>query len=110
VIPYHFTTGTATPVLTQVGQYGLCGFSATSAEAANFFLKFWWAHNAGLPTIGTTAPDVTILVPTTGLVPELFVRSLQGGGALWVAATKLAADSDTTALTAGGDVITLFLE
>jgi hypothetical protein len=34
---------------------------------------------------------------------------LQGGGPLYYAVTKNAADADDTALSTGGDVVTLFL-
>lgn len=111
--PLHFTTVTGTAVLTPIngGQpVGLLGGCASSVESTTIYLKLWWQHdNAAIPVIGTTPPDVTIQIPTTGLVPFTFNYSLQGGGACWYSATLLAADSDTTSVGAGGDVITLFL-
>jgi hypothetical protein len=113
VRPYHFSTTTATPALTQLqGEaVALLGITATSAESAGYFVKIWWAHNSGteIPVIGTTAPDLTIEVGTGGICQE-FNHPLQGGGPAWVSVTKNAADTDATALTTGGDVITLFLD
>ena len=111
--PYQFTTGTATPALTKIQDaVAFLGYCATNAEAATIFLKLWWAHNSGteLPVIGTTVPDVVIPIPSAGQPPIEFTHPLQGGGPLWVAVTKNAIYSDDTALTTGGDIITLFLD
>ena len=111
---YHFTTGTGTPALNLVSATGCAflGMAATCAEAAAYFVKIWWGGTAAgteLPVIGTTAPNLTIQVPTTGTFQE-FNHPLQGGGPMWVAATKNAGDTDDTALTTGGDVISLFVD
>jgi hypothetical protein len=114
MIPYKFTTGTGTPALTLIGGgvgQSLLGVAATSAEAAAYFIKLWWQGVSPLqtiPVIGTTPPSVTISVGTTGVFQE-FNHPLQGGGPLYYAVTKNAADTDDTALTTGGDVVTLFL-
>lgn len=110
--PLHFTTTNGTPALNLIngGQpVGFMGGSSSNAEAANFFIKLWWQKDkTAIPVIGTTAPDLTIQVPSAGLPPFTVLQSLNAGGACWYAATLLAADADTTAL-AGGDVVTLFL-
>jgi len=109
-----FTTGTGTPALTLVNggmPQSLLGISASSAEAAPYFVKLWWVGmnpSQAIPVIGTTAPTVTIAVGTTGILQE-FNHPLQGGGPLYYAVTKNAADTDDTALSTGGDVVTLFL-
>ena len=107
---YKFTTTTATPALIgPLPATDFLGATASSAEAATFYLKLWWTHDSGGPIIGTTAPDATFPIPSTGLLPFEFNHPLQEGGMLYCAVTKNAADTDDTALTTGGDVVTLFL-
>lgn len=112
--PFHFTTTTGTPALTAIngGQpVGFSGAGASNAESATIYLKLWWQKNkTTVPVIGTTSPDLTIQIPSTGLVPFTLIRSLNAGGSCYYAVTANAADTDDTALTSGGDVITLFLE
>jgi hypothetical protein len=111
---YKFTTGTGSPAAAVVpGTAVLCGLSATCAEAAAFFIKFWWPGNTPAttttPTVGTTVPSLTIAIPTSGLLAMPTQLGLNNGGPLYYWVTKNAADSDNTALTTGGDVISLFL-
>jgi hypothetical protein len=114
VIAFKFTTGTATPVLTLVNggvPAALMGATSDNKETSTvIYLKIWWQGDGAIPVIGTTAPSATIAIPQTGLTPFTFFRALQGGGPMWVSVTKLGADSDTTALATGGEVVTLFLE
>ena len=112
--PYNFTTVTGAPALTQIHGEAVAflGLIATNAESATFYLKLFWGRNKGveIPVLGTTVPDITIAIPSAGLPPEVFNYPLQGGGPCWVAATLNAIYTDTTALSTGGDIVTLFLD
>lgn len=104
----HFTTATGAPVATLIPNMSdLLAVSVGSAEAAAFFVKFYWSKNTNAaPTVGTTRPDLTIQVPTTGVFyTPLF--ALNNGGLVYFWATAAVGDLDTTALTAGGDVLTV---
>jgi hypothetical protein len=112
VIAYKFITGTGTPALLPLGVVGFIGACASNLETTTvIFLKLWWQHDtATIPVIGTTAPDITIPIPSAGLPPFALPLSLNmGGGPVFAAVTKLGADTDTTALSTGGEVVTLFL-
>lgn len=112
MVPIHFTTGTGTPVWTQCGNFSeLWGAVGTSAEA--FFLKLYWQGNTNtVPVVGVTVPNITILFPSSPTsVPEFTpAKPLQGLGPMFYTVTKNAPDTDATALSTGGDVITLFVE
>ena len=96
------------------------GLTVSSGEAAAFYIKLYWEGTGTapptvpggpqpattLPTAGTTVPHVTIQVPTTGVPPSSFVEPLNNGGRIWYWISSLKADSDTTALPTGGDVVT----
>lgn len=114
------TTGTGTPVATLLQSAStFYGVYATNAEAAAYFIKLWWSGTGTapptipggaqpaptLPVAGTTVPSLTIAIPTSGLIPACELP-LNLGGQLWYWITKNAADSDDTALTTGGDVVT----
>ncbi len=109
-----FTTGTGTPALNLVQggvNVSFIGGCASSAEAAPYFIKLWWQGanpSQGIPVIGTTAPNIVIPIGTTGQAPFLLHFPLNMGGPCWYAVTKNAAVTDDTALTTGGDVVTLF--
>jgi len=114
MFPYTFVTTTGTPALTQVKGGGSCdflGIIATSMEAAGaMFVKLWWGGNSNAtPVLGTTLPNLTISIPTTGIVQSLDL-GLIFPGPLWVAVTKNNVGTDATALTTGGGVVTLLLE
>lgn len=115
MVPIHFTTGTATPVWTQAGNFSsFYGFAATNAESAVYFLKLWWAGNTANsalpPVVGTTVPSITIAIETASSGFEFAARALVQNGPLFYTVTKNAADTDATALSTGGDVITLLVE
>jgi hypothetical protein len=111
VRPYHFTTTSLAVALTKISDQGadFMGLAACAAEA--YFVKLWWQPpgNTTIPTVGTTPPNLTIQVPSTGSPPVAWSRPLNPGGPAWVAVTKYQTDIDTTTV-AGGDVITLFLD
>ena len=114
MFPYTFVTTTNAVALTQLKGGQNCdflGIIATSMEAAGaMFVKLWWGGNSNAtPILGTTLPNVTISVPTTGLIVPFWGPLIQPGP-LWVAVTKLNIGTDTTVLATGGGVVTLFLE
>lgn len=121
----HFTIGTTAPAAQLLPSAStFLGIAATSAEAAAYFVKLWWEGTGTAPptsaggaqpattgpVVGTTVPNITIQVPTTGLLTTLLGVPLNDGGRIWFWVTKLAADSDTTALVTGGDILTLIYD
>ena len=110
----HFLTGTSTPALTLLkgGQnVDFFGCAATNNETSTvIYLKLWWQGNSNVaPIIGTTAPTLTIPIPTNG---QYFVHPVPiiMPGPCWYAVTKLQADTDDTALSTAGEAVTLFIE
>ncbi len=112
---FHFSVTTGAPALQAVGppnkQINITGVLA-SGDTAACFVKIWWQGNSNTaPVLGTTAPNATFPVPPVsagGLSVALF-SPITNAGPCFVAVTKLAADSDTTAL-AAGSVVTLLIE
>jgi len=97
MVPLHFTTGTSAPVWTLAG-------------SGAYFIKIYWQGTAsGIPVVGVTVPDLTIPIYTTTLGVE-FHRALVQNGPMYYTVTKNAGDTDATALSSGGDVITLLVE
>jgi hypothetical protein len=110
--PYVSTTSAVALVEPKPNQAcDFWGLAATSMEAAGaMFLKIFWGGNSNAtPVLGTTLPDVTISIPTTGLLVPFHVP-LVHPGRMWFAVTKNNVGTDTTVLVTGGGVITLFLE
>lgn len=110
----HFLTTTSAPALTiaKGGQSTtFWGCAATNNETSTtIYLKIWFQGNTNVaPIIGTTAPTITIAIPAAG---TYFVQPIPVvmPGPLYYAVTKLQADTDATALSTGGEAITLFLE
>lgn len=112
MIPIHFTTGTSAPVLTLMGSFTeFYGAVGTNAEA--YYIKIYWQGNTNTPiVIGTTVPNITIPVPAspTSITGFCLSRAVILQGPMYYTVTKSAADTDATALSTGGDVITLFVE
>lgn len=108
---YHASTTTGTAVGTLVyGASDFLGVAVTSAETTPFYLKLWWSGNTNVaPTIGTTIPKITLAVPTAGLNFHLSFPLNNGGLLYWWASTN-AADTDSTALVVGGDVVTIIFD
>lgn len=94
------------------------GIIAVNTAAYEIFVKLYWFRptaSATGPTVGTTPPHATIAIPalgtTTGGVMQSFTEGFQGGdGNLFIAVTKLAADTDTTAVAAGDGLISLLVD
>jgi hypothetical protein len=93
------------------------GIIAVNTAAYAIFVKLYsWRPTAAAPTptVGTTAPAVTIEIPSNvgaGAIQESWPDGFSvGDGNLFVAVTKLAADSDTTAVIAGDGLISLLIE
>lgn len=103
------TAGTTNlTVLAPAPALNLMGMVATNTAAYAIFVKFYW--NVGAPTVGTTLPNLTVNVPTLATLPLVLPQyGLLNNGDLWVAVTKLVADTDTTVTVAGDGLITFFL-
>ncbi len=93
------------------GSY-LTGFYAFNATTANKYLKFY--NKATAPTVGTDTPIMTIAIPGTAAstTSNPTYVTLPGDGiwfplGLGLGITGAAADSDTTALTAGDIFLTV---
>jgi hypothetical protein len=108
---YHVTTGTGAVAATLInGASDYLGIVVATAETTPFYIKLWWSGNTNVaPTVGTTIPKLTIEVPTTGLSSHLSFPLNNGGLLYWWASTN-AADTDSTALVVGGDVITIIFD
>jgi hypothetical protein len=114
MFPVHFLTGTGTPALTLLkgGQdVSFYGGSATNNETSTtIYLKLWWQGNTNVaPIIGTTAPTLTIAIPAAGWYATSTYPLIMSGPCYY-AVTKLQADTDDTALSTGGEAVTLFIE
>ena len=111
-----FNTAASTN-LQRVGSAGTCpnlkGIEVWCTAAYSIFVKFYWFQpNAGTdtPTVGTTSPDLTVGCATLAAAYRSWPDGIRAKGELWVAVTKLAADSDTTATVAGDGIVTVLFE
>ncbi len=94
------------------------GIIAVNTAAYAIFVKLYWfkpTASASGPTVGTTPPHVTIEIPalstSAGGIQNSFTEGFSGGdGNLFIAVTKLAADTDTTAVAAGDGLISLLVD
>jgi hypothetical protein len=94
------------------------GIIAVNTAAYAIFVKLYWfkpTASASGPTVGTTAPNVTIAIPALGTttpsgIAQSFTDGFTGDGNLFIAVTKLPADSDTTAVVAGDGLISLLVD
>jgi len=111
----RLVTGATTnlTLLSTAPTMNLTGMEAVNTAAYAIFVKFYWFSQVGAatsPTVGTTAPDMTINIPTLSSLTRLFPQyGLTRNGDLWVAVTKVATDADTTVTVAGDGLITFFL-
>ena len=90
------------------------GLIGTNSAAYAIFVKFYWfdasLQAATKPTVGTTLPAITVGIPAATTLPFYFGKDgLYNKGDLWVAVTKLVADTDTTVTVAGDGLITFML-
>lgn len=92
----------------------LKGWIIVNTAAYAIFVKFYWfkpTATAAAPTVGTTAPQITVQIPTVAMDAQSFTEGMIGGdGQLWIAVTKLAADSDTTAVVAGDGLLSILID
>ena len=110
MVPIHFTTNTSAVVLTQIPSFTeLWGVAATDAKDATYYVKVWWQGNTNSPIVlGTTAPNVTFAI-LAGNPSCIFAVPVILQGPMYYTVTLNPADSDTTVLATGGDVVTLFV-
>lgn len=90
----------------------LHGWVLNNTAAYSIFVKFYWFTQNGTnlaPTVGTTLPALTVTVPTLASKEANYENGLTGQGDLYVAVTKAAADTDTTAVAAGDGILTFIL-
>ena len=85
------------------------GFAIINTNAAARYVKFYDVADPG-PTVGTTAPALTVLVPATGQVLQSWPDGIYFQYGLWLATTVNAVDSDTTAVGAGDLIIQALYE
>lgn len=118
-VPFKFTTAATTNLqAVRAGQTAnIKGYSAVNSAAYPIFIKLYWFANtaaASAPTVGTTVPNMTIGVNANATLvqgqTEGWPDGITGNGELWVAVTKVAADTDTTAVASGDGIITLLVE
>lgn len=109
----------ATTNLTKIkdGPATLKGIAFVNTTAAAIFVRFYWyipTSAAPDPSVGTTAPDITIEVPalgtTTGGVTQSWPDGITKAGRLYMAVTTLPADTDATAVGAGAGILSVFYE
>ncbi len=110
----------ATTNLTKVrdGPATVKGIIAVNTAAYAIFVKLYWyapTATAPAPTVGTTAPNVTIEIPALatsgGGIERSFTEGFTAGnGNLWMAVTKLPAESDATVVVAGDGLISLLVD
>lgn len=111
------TTG-ATTNLTRISSgsqaANLKGVVCTNTAAYAIFIKLYWDKGLGIPTVGTTVPDIVVTCPaaaTSGGGTYLpFDAGCTGNGALWCWVTKLAVVTDTTVTVAGDGIIAFLIE
>ena len=90
-------TTNATSVKASAGN--LFSIIATNTAAYDVFLKLY--DKASAPTVGTDTPVATINIKTVSTFQFSKENGLRFANGIAFAITKLAADSDTTALAAG---------
>lgn len=119
---FKFTTANTTNLTLLSAQPAVFkGGSFLNTTANEYFIKLYWftpTASAEAPTVGTTIPNMTIMVPPfveavfglPGCVTPSYPEGVTGNGKLYCAVTAVAADSDTTAVAAGQGILTFLLE
>lgn len=120
-----FATNATTFSLTPIGADGakLTGLEVVNTNASyDIFLKIFFGNNRyggqgsgfsgakDVPTIGTDVPLITIDCPKSASIWRAYQSPLQGQGRLFVAVTKLAADTDNTEVLVGDGLVSIFFE
>ena len=103
---YRLVTASSTN-LNQVrnGPANVKGIIAVNTAAYAIFVKLYWF----LPTASATGPTVGTTTPSG--IAQSFTEGFAGKtGNLFIAVTKLAADTDTTAVVAGDGLISLLVD
>jgi hypothetical protein len=114
-------TSAASTNLTRVKVVGanVLGWNIVNTNAAVRFVKLYFflpgTGGNDAPVVGTTIPDVTIMVPAAGVasppcVGDWAPSGFSKKGDLWMATTVNAADADATAVAAGDLITSLFIE
>ena len=100
----------ATTNLQQVKGYSanLKGGLIINTNAAARFVKLYESTDA--PTVGTTAPALTIEIPASSQLPLAWPDGINFSKTMWMATTVNVADSDATAVGAGDLYVQLFVE
>jgi hypothetical protein len=115
-------TSANTTNLTKIkdGPANLKGVEFLNTGGTEFYVKFYWfkpTASAEAPTVGTTVPDLTILVAASGgggALDKVSNRSWPDGmtrdGQLYMATTVTAADSGAAAIGAGAGILSVLYE
>ena len=118
-VTYKFTTANTTNLqMVRAGQSAnFKGVVALCTAAYNIYLKLYWfipTASASVPVVGTTIPNLTFAVAANNTqTPDTnysFPDGIVGNGQLWVAVTKLPADTDTTVVLASDAIVTILVE
>jgi hypothetical protein len=106
---FRFVGGNSTN-LNLVQQIGanITGVEVANPIASAIYLKFYLGANA--PTVGTTVPYLTVTCIASGATSKTFPVPISAPQTLWVATTLNLADSDATAIGAGGPVVQVLVE
>jgi hypothetical protein len=93
------------------------GIISIGNAAYDVYIKLYWfipTVAVPVPIVGTTVPNLTIAASATNTsTPSLiaaFPDGITGNGQLWVAVTKLPADTDTTVVLASDAIVTILVE
>ena len=100
------------------------GVVATGAgNNATYYLKLYWegtgtaaptasnpVQTTTTPTAGTTVPQMTIQIPTAGVLPSSTVEPVNNGGRLWYWITTSLADNAAAVLATGGDSVSIIFD
>jgi hypothetical protein len=114
-----FTAGTSLNLqpIAPTERCSITGWAIYNTAAAARFVKLYWGAPGSFsgggttPTVGTDIPAITIGLATASFVANNFSASgLTGTGVCFVATTVNAADSDSTAVTSGDLIVSLFWE
>lgn len=111
---FKLTTAGTTNLTRLGGATKLDGIEVTNTAAYAIFVKLYWDKGLGIPTVGTTVPDLVFTCPAAatsgGNTSRNWADGLIGNGQLWCWVTKLAVVTDTTVTVAGDGIIAFLVE